>query len=237
MAYTILKDDNGDKYAIYHDYHIYRDGRIYSTKRGRFLKGTTRNQIKQIALTTDGIETIYTLKRLIYHIFIDNNIPPIGKSNYVFSCIDGDENNISVDNLQIYTRSEYTAITSANRVITYDDNNRYTLANAQTDYAIHTDSSGLKYVEYEGYYVYDNGTVLKPGPTPTMMYGFMAPEGFKRVELSINGKKKRYAFKKLVAHCFIYSAMPPAGNTKYKVLCNDGNEDNVCADNLTVVFK
>ena len=236
MAYAILQDENGDKYAIYHDYHIYRDGRIYSTKRGRFLKGGKRNGIKLIGLAIDNSAITYTLKRLIYHIFVDNNIPPIGDTDYVFICKDGNEDNVSADNLQIYTREEYTSIINTGRVITYDDNNRYTINNAQTDYDIHIDDIG-KYVEYEGYYVYDNGTVLKPGPTPTMMYGFMAPEGFKRIELSINGKKKRYAFKKLVAHCFIYSAMPPSGNTKYKVLCNDGNEDNVSADNLTVVFK
>ena len=205
MAYTILQDENGDEYAIYHDYHIYRDGRVYSTKRGRFLKGKklVDTKTKQVTLMIDGIETIYTLKRLIYHIFIDENIPPIGKNDYIFACKDGNENNVSVDNLQIYTTEEFGKTTYTTWV-NDDDNNRYTINNAQTDYDIHTDSSGLNYVEYHGYHIYDNGAIIKLEPTPKTLNGFLSTTGMWRVELIIDGKKTRYTLKKLIAHCFIY---------------------------------
>ena len=87
---------------------------------------------------------MYTLKRLIYHLFIDDHIPPVGEGDYVFVCKDGDEGNVLADNIQLYTRSEYMSLVRK-RWGTNDDNNRYTINNAQTDYDIYTDDIG-KYV-------------------------------------------------------------------------------------------
>lgn len=237
IKYEIFKDNNGDEYAEFHGYWIYKDGRVYNSKSNRFLKGTKRDNKVLMMLTIDGEHIKYTVKKLIYHIFVNSDIPPIGNHDYVFICKDGNEDNLSVDNIKAMQRDEYVRCMSKKRD-DFNFNKTITLDNAQVDHKILFDETDKEYVMFEGYLIYKDGTVVKE-KTNSIIAGFMDSSGVKRVELLVgtDNKKKRFSLKKLIAHCFIYSPMPPNGAQKYRVICNDEDETNVAADNLTVVFK
>ena len=61
------------KYKKYYDYNVYEDGRVYSTKTNRFLKGDLqKGKYIQYTLSIDGKQLRIKAHRLVALLFLDN---------------------------------------------------------------------------------------------------------------------------------------------------------------------
>lgn len=61
------------KYKKYYDYNVYEDGRVYSTKTNRFLKGDLqKGKYIQYTLSIDGKQIRIKAHRLVALLFLDN---------------------------------------------------------------------------------------------------------------------------------------------------------------------
>lgn len=84
------------EYKEYNGYHVYADGRVYSTKRGIFLKpDIQRHGYHQVRLSYDGASKAYKVHRLVGLLFIPNpdRLPQINHK-------DGNKSNNNVSNLE-----------------------------------------------------------------------------------------------------------------------------------------
>jgi len=76
-------------------YYVWNNGRVSSTKTGKILKGSKKDDRNQIRLTLDGKINVFFLDRLLAEVWLN-----MKKEQFVVH-IDGDRFNDSLDNLKL----------------------------------------------------------------------------------------------------------------------------------------
>lgn len=116
---------NMDKRVRFHNYYILEDGRVFSLKMTRFLKGHIRGGYHRTTLHIEGKSKIYSTHRLV----IDSFGPQYPGEGYEVNHLDGNKLNNHISNLQWATRSENISHAYKNGLI--PDRKGYNNSNAK----------------------------------------------------------------------------------------------------------
>jgi len=84
-------------------YYLYRDGKVFSRKSGKFLKGSIRGGYRRVTLYVDGYREVYNVHQLVMRVFGEYLAP---SDKHEINHIDGNKTNNCIDNLEWVTRSQ-----------------------------------------------------------------------------------------------------------------------------------
>lgn len=198
------------------DYYIYSDGRLYSKKTNRFIKGTIRQGYVYYDLRVGKKRYSKAAHRLVAEYYLEN-----ADNKPLVNHIDGDKLNNNIDNLEWVTYSE-------NNSHAYETGLKQPTTSKAVYYEGDLPKEEWRQFEDTNYYLSNYGRVLNKKYN-TLLQGSIKSSGYREIQLTLDGKKRSF-----LLHRLLYSLFYPL-REDLVVNHKNGNKADNRLENLEAV--